>query len=75
MENVILELVKEIKSRNSEIGSYDSVIINRDLNHLLRFSNGVLEVPKYFYEEFKNSRNEIKEGQFDSLANSFEKYE
>jgi hypothetical protein len=73
MPNVIPALVEQLRKYNSEMGDYHSNIINEHLNHVVRFSNGLLEVPKELYEDYKASR--ITEDQLNSLAHRFKKYE
>jgi len=73
MANVIPSLVDQLKKYNTEMGEYHSNIINERLNHVVRFSNGLLEVPKDLYEEFKAART--TEDQLKSLASHFKKYE
>lgn len=73
MSNVIPALAEQLKKYNSGIGEYQSNIINIQLNHVARFSNGILEVPKGLYEDYKASR--ITEDQLRSLALQFKKYE
>jgi len=66
MPNMIPSLAEEIKKYNPEIGDYNSNIINEHLNHVIRFSNGLLEVPMDLYEAYKASR--ITEDQLKALA-------
>lgn len=75
MTTVASELVGEFKKRNSEIGEFVSIIINIKLNHLFRFSNGVLEVPKYFYEEYEMMRRSMSDEKLNEMSRHFQKFD
>lgn len=75
MLNMILALVSELKKCNPEIGEYESNVINTNLNHMVKFSNGYLEIPKYFFEEYRDQPSSVTKEQFEMLAMTFEKNE
>jgi hypothetical protein len=73
MSNLIPNLVSELKKYNSEIGVYESYIINVELNHFVKFSNGFIEIPKYFFEEYRDQPSAVGVEQLKLLAMTFEK--
>jgi len=75
MANQIPSLVAELKKHNTELGDYQSNIINENRNHVVRFSNGILEVPSDFYERYKFAPSLIPAEEYAKLAGHFLKYE
>jgi|GEM_PF-3394610 hypothetical protein len=66
-------LVERLRKYNQEMGEYKSVIINEHVNHVVRFSNGLLELPKELYDKYEAA--DTTEHELESLAKQFKKYE
>lgn len=67
-----ISLLMVLNSHNSRIGNFVGCALNTaTLNYTIKSSNGMIVIPRTFFENFKTNKDSISTELFIGLANRF----